>query len=105
MRKPDVVFNIIVSPVSRLYPCAARIAKEQQGFFGFHDSQRCPDCKTLPAGYELWGENGHCQGHVDDRAHLAHMLRSKASKQWRMQDGRIMGYRFDRGSEITYLGR
>lgn len=104
MKRPDVTFSITVNPVQRVYPCATRLAKESEGFFGFHDSTHCPECRYVQSGYELWGENGHKQGHADNRAQLAHMLRYHAGKQWRMKDGRIMGYRFDVGGMITYLG-
>lgn len=103
MRKPDVTFVIRVCPMSVLSPCAARIAKEREGFFGFHDSNRCANCHIVPGGFELWGENGHCQGRAATRPLLAHMLRNRALKQWRTQDGRLMGYIFRKGGQVTYL--
>jgi hypothetical protein len=100
MLKPDVYFIVTVCERWRLHSCPAKLAEESRGLFGFHFFESCPDCVRTFEGWELWGENGHKQAFAPDRASLAHQLRWKALRPWRMKDGRLMGYKFRRGSRI-----
>ncbi len=104
MNRPDITFTITVNPIVYVYSCAERKAQEDRGSFGFHDSERCPNCVTREAGYEFWGENGHLQGSVSDRGGMEHWIALKSKEQWRTQDHRLMGYRFIDGGTIRYLG-
>ena len=72
--------------------------------FGFHNSDRCPNCVTREAGYEFWGENGHMQGSASNRAGMVHWIGLKAKQQWRTKGHRLMGYRFITGGTLRYLG-
>ena len=105
MKRSDVHFNIYVSPVRRLHWCDEARKEYDNGYSGFHQSHKCPNCRYEETGFEMWGENHHLQGSAPNRARLAHWLRHKAKEQWRMKDGsnRIMGYRFKVGSTQTYL--
>jgi hypothetical protein len=100
--RAEVYFVVSVSESWRLVGCAAKRDQEAHGLFGFHSFTSCPDCVLTFEGWELWGENGHKQGAAKDRAGLAHMLRYRAMRPWRMQDGRLMGYRFKRGGKIYF---
>jgi hypothetical protein len=104
MRKPDVTFAVTVSRVSRVIGCQKKQDEENRGLFGFHSFASCPDCQVIPYGWEMWGENGHCQGSAPTREQLTHWLRVKARSQWKTQAGLMMGYRFRVGSTIYYRG-
>ncbi len=67
-------FFITVNKSRRLFPCKARRDKEASGFFGFHDSDACPDCRYENHGWELWGQNGHPQGCISPDQNLQEML-------------------------------
>jgi len=45
-------------------------AEEKRGLHGFHDYSHCVACKLSPDGWELWGENGHLQGHIPQGSDL-----------------------------------
>lgn len=106
IRKPDVSFVITICPVFDVFGCAAKMADEARGFFGFHQFTQCHECSVVSRGYEFWGENGHLQGHSPaDRRELAARLRYLAAKQTRMRDGRIMGNRIQMGQAQYYVGR
>lgn len=49
-------------PIFRVQSCKAKLAEEARGLIGFHRFTDCPDCRVIPEGFELWGENGHKQG-------------------------------------------
>ncbi len=66
-RPPAQEFIITVRPVRRLFLCAGAIEERTKGLIGFHAYERCPDCKVMDAGFELWGENGHLQGTSPER--------------------------------------
>lgn len=100
MTRPDKVFVISVCPVTRYHPCELAQAESERGFYCHNP--RCKDCRREPDGWELWGENGHCQGSAPTRERLAHMLRHKARQQWKTRDGRLMGYRFRIGAVQSY---
>lgn len=111
MRKPDHVFTITVHLVYVLVSCDEKQAEEAKGLFGWHPFTTCKACKLIFNGYELWGENGHCQGHISrGRNHLAACLRMRASKQWVAQTdveypkGALIGYRFKVGGPLYYRG-
>ena len=63
---PRPPFQITIRPVKWLTPCAAYHAEQARGLIGFHNSDKCPDCKIEAGGFDLWGENGHLQGHCND---------------------------------------
>lgn len=78
-------FNITVRPVTYLYPCDEYQAQRARGLIGFHNSDKCPNCRKEPRGFELWGENGHLQGSCADvtaetleRLTLAHSRTTQA---------------------------
>jgi hypothetical protein len=104
MKRSDVFFKIVVSPVFTVCGCAVKQEQESRGFMGFHAFQSCPNCKVESRGFEFWGENGHRQGQASDRAGMAFWVGHKARHQWRMVDGRLMGYRFVVGRPIFYQG-
>ena len=52
-------FLVTVRPKYGVFRCPARIAKEAAGYFTH--SPKCPDCRTVLEGFEMWGENGHLQ--------------------------------------------
>ncbi|MFN7640335.1 MAG: hypothetical protein ACK5PR_01145 [bacterium] len=104
MTRPDITFTITVNPIVYVYSCAERKAEEDRGSFGFHNSDRCPNCVTREAGYEFWGENGHMQGSANNRAGMVHWIGLKAKQQWRTKGHRLMGYRFITGGTLRYLG-
>lgn len=101
-RKPDHTFTVRVCPVVYVHRCAARRAEESRGLYGFHDS-RCPDCRIEHAGFEMWGQNGHCQAEVNSVDAMRYWIARKAREQWR-RDGALWGYRFERGAEMRYIG-
>jgi hypothetical protein len=107
IKRPDLTFMVNVCTVEDIYPCEARKADEARGFFGFHNSDKCPDCKIIPRGWEMWGENGHLQGQAHDREHMVYWIGYKAKQQWPTQAVRngIMGYRFRKGGTLRYLGQ
>ena len=100
--RADVHFVVKVCESWQLQSCAAKQDQEARGLFGFHRFESCPNCVRTFNGWKLWGENGHCQGNAKDRADLAHLLRRMASRPWPMKDGRLMGFRFRRGSREFY---
>lgn len=57
-------FHITISKSRRLYPCKDMIDQQKRGLFGFHNFNECNNCTRLFVGWELWGQNGHKQGHV-----------------------------------------
>lgn len=70
-------FLITITPKNRLFRCPARIKSEMEG--SFCHPPYCPDCKTVPDGWELWGENGHLQGAFSERPD-AETLKRHASR-------------------------
>jgi hypothetical protein len=104
MKRPDINFTIIVNPVVHVYGCRERQSQETRGYYGFHDSERCPNCRTIDTGFEFWGENGHCQGSAPNRERMVHWIAIKAKQQWRTQGGQLMGYRFVKGGTLRYCG-
>lgn len=104
MRKPDLTFTVTVSPVCRVIGCGAQQEQESRGLFGFHPFFSCPDCRVIPDGWEIWGENGHKQASPSTREGLVHWVKLKARSQWKTQAGLVMGYRFVVGSTIYYRG-
>lgn len=110
-RRPDYTFLITVSPVRDVYPCAERLAEESRGMFGFHDSERCAECKYVERGWELWTEQLHLCGRARTREELVHVIKARVVKQWRATTaveypkGSLIGYQFRMGGQLTYLGR
>jgi hypothetical protein len=104
MKRPDAVFTVIVCPAFYVFSCAEKLAQESRGLMGFHSYQSCPNCRIESKGFEYWGENGHKQGSSSNRAGMVFWVSRTARKQWRMQAGGIMGYRFRKGSPIYYAG-
>lgn len=104
MRKPDVTFQVTVSPTFHVYGCDEKRAQESRGLFGFHQYTSCPNCRVVSSGFEVWGENGHRQATLATRDNMRYWVHLKAREQWRMKDGRIMGYRFRMGSPLYYVG-
>lgn len=102
MRRSDQFFTVTICPKFYVTPCAESLAWEAKGCFGFHQFTTCANCVITADGFEAWGCNGHMQGHIRDRAHLLHWLKRMALKQWTMQAGGLMGYRFEKGSAIHY---
>lgn len=105
MKKPDCCFTVTVCEKWRLTSCAVKNEQESRGLFGFHPWESCSDCVLTFEGWEFWGENGHMQGWADTREMLVFWIRRQAVKQWRMRDGRIMGYKFRRGGRMTYRAK
>jgi len=104
MKRPDHTFTITISPTWRIIGCAEKQDMEARGLFGFHQYSTCPNCQKINAGYEAWGENGHCQGYLPDAAAMRHYVGYKAKQQWRMKSGEMMGYRFRVGGALYYSG-
>ncbi len=102
MKKSDVVFFVSVHRVYRVVGCDTKRDQETRGLFGFHNYDRCPNCRMIPSGWEMWGENGHKQGIAENTAQLAHWLKTTARRQWKIQDGKIMGYRFRLNAAMYY---
>lgn len=105
MNKPDVVFNVRVCPVFYVTGCATKQTEESRGLFGFHSYRTCPDCKVFAKGFELWSNDNYCQGVAIDRRMLQYVIKRLARKQWRMRDGRMMGYHFANGGPLFYTAR
>lgn len=103
-KRPDCTFTVTVCPVQQVIGCDAKRDQESRGLIGFHNFDTCPNCQKVDKGYEFWGENGHKQAAVSDRAGLVHWIKVNARKQWVMQSGQIMGYRFRKGSTMHYRG-
>lgn len=57
-------FAIIARPAYRLHPCQHYLDERDRGLIGFHNTARCPYCRTTQVGWDLHGENGHLQGHL-----------------------------------------
>jgi hypothetical protein len=104
MFKPDVYFAVTVRKRYHLKGCAVKHMQEARGLFGFHDFIKCDDCVKTFEGWELWGENGHLQNFAPTRESLCFQVRRMAMSPWQMKDGRMMGYRFRKGS-TTYARR
>lgn len=104
MKKPDQVFVIVVNESARVFSCAEKIAQESRGMMGFHNFEKCPNCRIESEGFELWGDNGHRQGGASDRPQLVRTIARLAKQQWRMKSGGLMGYRFRRGGKLFYAG-
>ena len=110
LQRPNVAFVVTVSPVYVVHSCAAKLAEEKRGIFGCHSwhpnsFKPCQECKVTFRGYELWGDNGHCQGEAKDRKDLAWLLRHLAGKRWPADAGGLMGFRFKRSrGSIYYQG-
>lgn len=57
-------FTISICKIYWLTPCADYRAEHARGLIGFHNTDKCPSCLKEEGGFELWGENHHCQGRV-----------------------------------------
>jgi hypothetical protein len=102
--RPDQVFTIIVNESARVFGCTEKLEQESRGLMGFHNFKKCPNCRIVSEGFELWGDNGHRQGGASDRNQLTRVIAHLAKKQWRLKAGGIMGYRFRLGGKLYYRG-
>jgi Zn ribbon nucleic-acid-binding protein len=110
LSKPDAVFVVRVHPTYRIVHCAEYNAQEQRGLFGCHDWKHCPQCQVIDNGFQMWGENGHCQASGFNRDQMRNWIKIKAREQWPQREpytlrviGRY-GYRFRAGSPLYYVG-
>jgi hypothetical protein len=72
-------------------------AEENRGLFGFHNYTVCPDCQLIPDGWQMWGQNGHCQGsipvgqNVDD--FVSHRRKMDPKAEYHLEPDWIITYR------------
>ena len=100
----DCIFTVTVSRRILVHSCREKVEQERRGLFGFHLAERCAECRLENDGFECWGSNGHLQASPATRELLVHWIKLQARREWRMQDGRSMGFRFRAGRPLYYRG-
>ena len=98
-------FKTSVCEVYALHRCEEYKAQEDRGVYGCHP-RNCSLCKREFVGWELWGENGHKQGHLTSIGGwpvptrkkfiewIAHLAKMELGKRYPMQ--------FRKGRSITF---
>ena len=93
------VFQIRICKRYYITQCAAANAEQARGLIGYHDSDRCPDCKVWQEGFEFWGENGHLQGCMTGNDHPT----MDYLKSYALRHGSRLRIEFIEGGTLRYL--